>query len=86
MIARIGIVRHAKVMTKIFEDDAMARIPESEIERLKSEVSVQRLVDASGVELKRGGKDWLGRCQPLRSTPASSPAWPTPTPKWPGWA
>lgn len=40
----------------------MARIPESEIERLKSEVSVQRLVEASGVELKRGGKDWLGRC------------------------
>jgi CHC2 zinc finger len=40
----------------------MARIPETEIERLKSEVSVQRLVEASGVELKRGGKDWLGRC------------------------
>ena len=39
----------------------MARIPEAEIERLKSEVSVQRLVEASGVELKRGGKDMLGR-------------------------
>ena len=40
----------------------MARIPDSEIERLKNEVSVQRLVEGSGVELKRGGKDWLGRC------------------------
>ena len=40
----------------------MARIPETEIERLKNEVSVQRLVEASGVELKRGGKDMLGRC------------------------
>jgi hypothetical protein len=40
----------------------MARIPESELERLKNEVSVERLVEASGVVLKRGGKDWLGRC------------------------
>jgi DNA primase len=49
-------------MTNIFEDDAMARIPETELERLKSEVSVERLVEASGVELKRGGKDMLGCC------------------------
>lgn len=41
----------------------MARIPEAEVERLKDEVSVQRLVEASGVELKKAGKDWLGRCQ-----------------------
>jgi DNA primase len=40
----------------------MARIPEAEIERLKSEISVERLVEASGIELKRGGKDLLGRC------------------------
>jgi len=40
----------------------MARIPDSELDRLKTEVSVQRLVEASGVELKRGGKDFLGRC------------------------
>lgn len=40
----------------------MARIPEAEIERLKSEVSVERLVEASGVELKKAGKDLLGRC------------------------
>lgn len=40
----------------------MPRIPDTELERLKSEVSVERLVEASGVELKRGGKDMLGRC------------------------
>jgi DNA primase len=40
----------------------MARIPQSEIERLKSEIAVERLVEASGVALKRGGKDLLGRC------------------------
>ena len=40
----------------------MARIPEREIERLKEEVSVERLVEASGIELKKGGKDLLGRC------------------------
>lgn len=31
----------------------MARIPEQEIERLKNEVSVERLVEASGIELKQ---------------------------------
>jgi len=40
----------------------MARIPEAEIERLKSEVAVERLVEASGVALKKSGKDLLGRC------------------------
>ena len=40
----------------------MARIPEAEIERLKNEVSVERLVEASGIELKKTGKDLLGRC------------------------
>ncbi len=39
----------------------MARVPETEIERLKSEVSVERLVEASGIELKKAGKDLLGR-------------------------
>src|SRR3990167_764534 len=40
----------------------MARIPEDQIERLKTEVSLVRLVEAKGVELHRHGKDWLGRC------------------------
>ena len=41
----------------------MARIPEEEIERLKREVSVQRLVEARGVELKKhGADDLVGLC------------------------
>ncbi|MDO9188406.1 MAG: CHC2 zinc finger domain-containing protein [Sulfurimicrobium sp.] len=40
----------------------MARIPESEIERLKREVSVERLVESAGIALKKSGKDWLGQC------------------------
>ncbi|MGB3934521.1 MAG: CHC2 zinc finger domain-containing protein [Burkholderiales bacterium] len=40
----------------------MARIPEEEIERIKREVSLERLVEASGVELKKKGKDLFGRC------------------------
>src|ERR1700739_4812327 len=40
----------------------MARIPESEIERLKNEVSVVRLVEASGVKLQKRGKDYAGLC------------------------
>lgn len=40
----------------------MARIPDEEIERLKAEVSLQRLVEASGVQLRRHGADLLGLC------------------------
>jgi len=40
----------------------MARIPEAEIERLKNEVSVQRLIESSGIELKKTGKDLTGKC------------------------
>ena len=40
----------------------MARIPEAEIERLKNEVSVERLVASSGIALKKSGKDLLGTC------------------------
>lgn len=40
----------------------MARIPDEVVNRLKTEVSLLRLVEASGVELKKQGKDWLGCC------------------------
>ncbi|MDR0781751.1 MAG: toprim domain-containing protein [Pseudomonadales bacterium] len=40
----------------------MARIPAPELQRLKEEISVQRLVEASGVALRKGGKDFVGRC------------------------
>jgi DNA primase len=40
----------------------MARIPEAEIERLKREIALERLVEARGVMLKRKGADLVGRC------------------------
>ncbi len=40
----------------------MARIPEYEVERLKREISVQRLAEARGIKLHRHGADLLGLC------------------------
>ena len=40
----------------------MPRIPDEVIERLKQEVSLERLAEARGVKLKRHGADLLGLC------------------------
>lgn len=40
----------------------MARIPDAEIERLKKEVPIERLVMGFGVELKRHGVELIGTC------------------------
>lgn len=40
----------------------MARIPGEDIERLKQEVSLQRLVEAQGIALARHGADLIGLC------------------------
>jgi DNA primase len=40
----------------------MARVSEEEIRRLKSEISLERLVEAKGIKLKRHGKDLVGLC------------------------
>jgi len=40
----------------------MARIPEAELERLKREVSLVRLIQSQGHELKKRGKDWVMHC------------------------
>jgi DNA primase catalytic core len=40
----------------------MARIPKSEIERLKQEISLQRLAESAGIVLKRHGADLVGLC------------------------
>jgi DNA primase len=40
----------------------MARIPENDIERLKSDISVERLVESTGIALKKSGKDKIGLC------------------------
>ncbi len=40
----------------------MPRIADQELKRLKEEIAVQRLVEASGVVLKKAGKDFAGVC------------------------
>ncbi|MCE7892949.1 MAG: toprim domain-containing protein [Sorangiineae bacterium PRO1] len=40
----------------------MARVSEAEIQRLKREVSVERLAEARGVKLRQHGKDLMGLC------------------------
>ncbi len=40
----------------------MARIPDEQLQRLKEEISVQRLIESAGVDLRRVGKDLSGKC------------------------
>ena len=46
----------------------MARIPEHEVDRLKAEVSVERLAGARGIKLERRGADLFGLC-PFQDDP-----------------
>ena len=45
-----------------FRRRPVARVPEAELERLKAEVSVERLAEARGVALRRQGADLIGLC------------------------
>jgi len=40
----------------------MARVPDEEIERLKREVSLERLAEARGIQLTKRGADLVGLC------------------------
>ena len=40
----------------------MARVPTAEVDRLKREISVERLVESHGVVLKRRGANLVGLC------------------------
>ncbi len=40
----------------------MARLPDEMISRIKHEVSLIRLVEQSGIKLKKHGKDYIGHC------------------------
>lgn len=40
----------------------MARIPDVTLNRLKNDISVQRLAEAQGIQLKRHGQDLIGLC------------------------
>ena len=50
----------------------MARIPDEEIERLKSEISLERLAEAKGVKLKKHGEDLIGPL-PVPRRPGAEP-------------
>src|SRR5277367_3538707 len=49
-------------LDSFFEGSPMARIPLEVVERLKTQVSVQRLAEARGVVLEKRGADLHGRC------------------------
>jgi hypothetical protein len=51
-----------KSLTLFHGETRMGRIPEQEIERLKAEVSVERLAEARGIKLQRHGPDLIGLC------------------------
>ena len=40
----------------------MARIPDEQLDQLKQDISIQRLVEAQGIALKPHGQDLIGRC------------------------
>ena len=40
----------------------MARVTDEEIERIKSQISLERLALAKGVKLKKHGSDLMGLC------------------------
>jgi DNA primase catalytic core len=40
----------------------MARLPDEVVERIKREISVQRLAEARGIKLQRSGKELIGLC------------------------
>ncbi len=62
----------------------MPRVPEPQLDRLKQDISLQRLTEGMGVALKRHGADLVGLCPfhedrdpPWSSAPrrTSGPAW-----------
>jgi len=40
----------------------MARIPNNELDRIKRNISLLRLIESQGYEIKRQGKDYVTRC------------------------
>jgi DNA primase len=40
----------------------MARIPQAELDRLKTQISVERLAEARSIELKPHGMNLIGLC------------------------
>jgi DNA primase catalytic core len=54
---------HKKTLDRVFAGGLeMAYMPEDEKERIKREVSIQRLAEARGIKLRRVGKELIGLC------------------------
>src|SRR6218665_2996536 len=72
---RKGVILLQTLLTGFWERPVfMARIADAEIERLRSEVSLVRLIESAGVKLTRRGKDELLGCCPFHEdgTPSLS--------------
>ena len=59
----------------------MARLPDEMVERIKREISVERLVEARGIKLRRVGKNRMGLCPFHADTKPSLSVTPS-TNKW----
>lgn len=59
----------------------MARLPDEMVERIKREISVERLVEARGIQLKRVGKNLVGLCPFHKESKPSLTVTPS-TNKW----
>jgi hypothetical protein len=51
-----------KRLDRILGESPMARISDSELARLKQDISLERLAEASGIQLKQHGNDLTGLC------------------------
>ncbi|MFC1642619.1 trypsin-like serine peptidase [Myxococcota bacterium] len=60
--------------------DRQRRTGEEQIERLKREISLERLAEAKGVKLKKHGPDLMGLCPAATSSKAEVPTASTPKP------
>src|SRR5208337_37600 len=65
-----GKLKSQKVLDRVFAETRknkwkecrVARLPDEMVERIKREISVERLVEARGIQLKRVGKNLVGLC------------------------
>jgi DNA primase catalytic core len=57
-----ALISAVEGLDRFSEEPGMARIPEAEVERLRSTVNLIRLIEADGHSLKRIGKDWACAC------------------------
>jgi DNA primase len=49
-------------LDRFLPETPMARIPEHDIEQLRQQVSLVRLIEADGIALTKQGKDYACRC------------------------